>query len=1028
MSTAIAAYLTEINNTYLSGNATEHTYRPALKNFIEAIGKNVVATNEPKRIACGAPDFIVEKNCFAIGFIECKNIGESLDTAERSEQLTRYLTSIDNLILTDYLEFRYYYRGNKKSSVILAKKSNSGKIIPNKKSTASFALLANTFFSAEVTPIKTVSELVGYMANIAKMILSSILISLQQNQNANTIHSQFEAFKTTLLKELTQEQFADMYAQTICYGMFSAWVNHPQNSETPFSRIVAAHDIPKTNPFLRQMFDYIAGVNLDDSLSWVVNLLADLFRNCDKEGILNHFGKGNKQEDPVIHLYESFLAQYNPEMRKGRGVYYTPPSIVDYIVRSIDFLLKQDFDCTNGLAEHSKISIKRSKKEPDLEMHKVQILDPACGTGTFLHNVIKHINDGFSDNKGAWCGSDGYVAQHLLPRVFGFEILMAPYSVSHMKLGWLLKETGYDFPDNRRLHVYLTNTLEKLDNMYGGLFENMIAKESRGAQEAKQNTPVMVILGNPPYSAFSQNKGEWIEGLVADYKQGLDERKVNLNEDFVKFIRFSQWRIETTGYGIVAIITGNTFLNGSSHRTMRRILLEKFDDIYILNLFGATRGDGEENVFDVQQGVSINIFVRKQHKQKRKTKLLYAGVHGTRKDKYSYLSSNTVSSTKWDILEPISPKYLFVPQEKNTILYESSMALNNIFNVYLSGVQTKRDRLFVSFTREELEKRFELLLSSDNKSKIIEDDYEINSTKNSKMYNSLMNSKYNASLIKKILYRAFDERYIYYDKNLLGRARYDIMQHMIADSENIGLVFNRQIAGTSISHFGVSEHMICHGTFFLGNRGQDYLAPLYLHSELDATKYHNISNKFIVLCEKETDLRFDEHCSREKTFTPLDILGYIYAIVYSPSYRQIYEDELRLDFPHIPIFGHLFKQLSEMGKELILLHTFKKKLKNTISFPISGNNIIVNVRYVSNTNDAFGKVFINKEQYFDGVERKVYEFMGGGYQICEKWLKVRKGRSLSFDDIDYYVRLYEVLSETCQAMNEIDAIVGENIS
>ena len=460
MANPILQYLRELSALHKAGNATEHSFRPAFQALVESYGKGIAATNEPKRIACGAPDFIVARGDTTLGYIECKDLGISLDEVEKSEQIARYLDGIGNLIITNYLEFRYYLNGEMEMQVILARLPEKGRIKPLLGAEGHLQQLFEVFFAAQAAGIGDPNELATRLARIAQVIRDAILVAFKQEDDSGSLHAMLEGFRQTLLHDITHEHFADMYAQTVCYGMFSARVNVPNSQADQFSRRSAALDLPATNPFLREVFEYIAGTRLNTSVVWAVDLLADILRRCDMAAVLRDFGKADRREDPVVHFYESFLAAYDPALRESRGVYYTPEPVVNYIVRSVDAILKDDFGCSAGLADNTLLTVHKSD-DSAVEAHRVQILDPATGTGTFLYETVRHIYETLVPNRGAWAGERGYVAMHLLPRLHGFELMMAPYAVAHLKLGWLLKDTGYTFPHNERLRVYLTNTLDE---------------------------------------------------------------------------------------------------------------------------------------------------------------------------------------------------------------------------------------------------------------------------------------------------------------------------------------------------------------------------------------------------------------------------------------------------------------------------------------------------------------------------------------------------------------------------------------
>ena len=611
-------YLARIAADLKAGNATEHSHRPALQTLLETALPGIKATNEPRRIACGAPDYIITRGETPIGYIEAKDVGLSLDAVQEGEQLKRYRASLRNLILTDYLEFRLYRNGELVQSAQLAQPQKGGAIKKIAGGAESTAALIESFMNSDQPSIATPRDLAQRMARMAQVIRGLIANAFAlENDTATELHHQFDAFKQVLLgDDLTPAQFADMYAQTICYGLFAARCNHTGGI---FSRLAAASELPKTNPFLRKLFQNIAGYNLDDRIAWAVDDLADMLSKADMGAILSDFGKATRQEDPVVHFYETFLAAYDPRMREARGVYYTPEPVVSYIVRSVDAILQHDFGLADGLADHSKLKLTRpvsggkSKATETFEAHRVQILDPATGTGTFLYSVMQHIRERFNGNAGMW---PGYVAEHLLPRIYGFELLMAPYAVAHMKLGLMLKQSGYEIGGNaareERLRVYLTNTLEKAHELTGlPLFTQWLAEEAARAGEVKQSAPIMVVLGNPPYSGHSANKGEWMQALMRGQDTSSGQKTANyfecdgaplgernpkwLNDDYVKFMRFAQWRIEKTGYGVLAFVTNHGFLDNPTFRGMRQSLMQTFDDIYLLDLHGNTKKKGEDS-------------------------------------------------------------------------------------------------------------------------------------------------------------------------------------------------------------------------------------------------------------------------------------------------------------------------------------------------------------------------------------------------------------------------------------------------
>ncbi len=1069
MSDPFKNYLAQVEAAYKAGSATEHTYRPALKSFLEAAEPGVVATNEPRRIECGAPDFIVTREGVPLGFVEAKDIGKPLEEIEKSEQIRRYLESLPNLILTDYLEFRWYAQGSPRLAARLAKPQPGGKLRMEADGVKRLQELLQGFFGSEIPVVSSPRELAQRMAAVAMLIRSIIAATFTSEGEKGSLHDQMEGFRRVLLHDLTPEQFADMYAQTIAYGLFAARCNHPEGER--FTREHAAYELPKTNPFLRELFGHIAGLGLDDRIVWAVDNLAELLSRASMAVILEDFGHATRQQDPVVHFYETFLAAYDPKMREARGVYYTPEPVVSYIVRSVDAILKRDFKLAGGLSDAAKVKIERPKErgkgKEKVEIHKVQILDPAAGTGTFLHEVIAHLREGFSGNQGLWAG---YVRDNLLPRLYGFELLMAPYAVAHMKLGLLLRETGYDFATEERLRVYLTNTLEEAHEMTGlPLFTSKLAEEANSASEVKKDVPVMVVLGNPPYSGHSANAGEWIEGLLhgrdgASGPKGADYFEVDgkplgeknpkwLNDDYVKFIRFAQWRIEQTGYGVLAFVTNHGYLDNPTFRGMRQALMRSFDDIYILDLHGNSKkkerapdGGKDENVFDIQQGVAIGLFVKRSRTRDGAARVCHAELYGLREAKYKALAETDCGTTAWQELRPQSPFYLFVPQNTDLLVeYERGWKITEAMPVNSVGIVTARDGLTIHYAREDawrVVQDFAGLPVEEARSK-----YDLGKDardwKVEMAQADLKASGPSESKLAPVLYRPFDVRHTYYTGNSRGfhcMPRGEVMRHMLA-GKNLGLITVRQVAEGIFNHALVSSS-IMESRITLSNKGIGFLFPLYLYPEqpsekpdqprmLHVSDCHkpNLAPEFIADFAAKLKLSFtpDGKGDLKKTFGPEDVFHYAYAVFYSPTYRKRYAEFLKMDFPRLPLTSDtaLFAKLCALGEELVGLHLMEKLPEPEVRYPVAGDNAVENVRYAEPANGVPGRVWINAAQYFENVPPEVWGYHVGGYQVCQKWLKDRKGRKLSYDDLTRYRQITAALGRTIGLQSEIDKAVGE---
>jgi len=1059
-------YLAQIEQAYKAGNATEHTHRPALKDLLEAFQPGIVATNEPKRIKCGAPDYIITRKDIPLGFVEAKDIGVSLDDTESSEQLKRYRDGLANLILTDYLEFRWYVSGELRLTARLAKPQANGKLRAEAEGAQQLAELLHAFFAENIPVISSPKELAVRMAALARLIRSIIGKTFAEEGEHGALHEQMEGFRKVLLHDLTAEQFGDMYAQTICYGLFAARCN---STGAHFTRTHAAYDLPKTNPFLRKLFAHIAGPELDERIVWAVDNLAELLNRADIAAILQDFGRATRQEDPVVHFYETFLGAYDQKMREARGVYYTPEPVVSYIVRSVDAILKKDFMLSAGLADSSKVKLtrpkQRSKGTETIETHKVQILDPATGTGTFLYSVIGQIYQTFAGNKGMW---PSYVQKNLLPRVYGFELLMAPYAVAHMKLGLLLRETGYDFSTDERLRVFLTNTLEEAHEMTGlPLFTQWLADEATSANQVKKETPVMVVLGNPPYSGLSANTGEWIAGLLRGIDsttgqktgsyfevngQPLNERKHWLNDDYVKFIRFAQWRIEQTGYGVLAFVTNHGYLDNPTFRGMRQSLMHSFDDIYLLDLHGNSKkkekaldGGKDENVFDIQQGVAIGLFVKCDKAQDKPAQVYHADLYGTRESKYAGLAENDVSTTQWKSLQPQEPFYLFVPQDTALLPeYEQGWKITDIMPINSTGIVTARDHFVIDFEDAPLKSRIKefIDLSIDNneiRQKYFSGKgasiYDAGDTRGWKLPNARRKlAEENWKLyLRKVLYRPFDMRSILYTPLMVDWPRPEVMRHILV-GENLALNVTRltkdkwdvSVSNCIIGHKALSAYDITS------------MIPLYLYPSAktdlfdDSTpgkRRANLVPEFIADFSARLQLDFvpDGCGDLRKSFGPEDVFHYAYAVFHSPTYRSRYAEFLKIDFPRLPLTRDvaLFRNLCASGKELVALHLMEHLPKLETRYPEAGDNTVDAVRYTEPTSGVRGRVWINQTQYFDNVPPEVWDYHIGGYQVCQKWLKDRKGRQLSYDDLTHYRGIVAALARTIELQAAIDDAIGE---
>ena len=1072
------SYLREIERALKAGNAGEHTHRPALKTLIERLRQDITATNEPKRIACGAPDFIVAHRDVPVGYIEAKDVGLNLDQIEENEQLARYRASLNNLILTDYLDFRLYRNGEPVQSARLARWPKGATSLRSEPGAETdLASLFQIFFDAETPAATSPRDLAERMARMAKLVRDLTQQAFSQEGQSGDLHAQYDAFKRVLISDLSVEQFADMYAQTIAYGLFAARCNHPRSG---FTRERAGHDLPRTNPFLRRLFNTIAGPDLDDRITWAVDDLALLLARADMDSVLANFGRSSLGEDPVVHFYETFLAAYNPKVRELRGVYYTPEPVVRFIVESVHHILADDFAMVDGLADRSKHP---AASDGSAGGHRLMVLDPATGTGTFLRAVIEKIHESFQHDAGAW---PGYVADHLLPRLIGFELLMAPYAVAHLKLALTLGATGYDLGRDERLRVYLTNTLDEPHVGAGlPLFAQWLAEEANVAGDVKKTAPVMVVLGNPPYSGDSQHSGEWINSLMrgrdilsneathnyfeCDGKPLRERQSRWINDDYVKFIRFAQWRIEKTGHGILAFVTNRNYLDNITFRGARQALLSTFNKVYVLDLHGdamtgdrAPPGAQDENVFDITKGVAISIFVRTRGAARSKgSRVFYAGLRGPRAGqsesveidgrkvkaagKYEWLRANSVRTVKWLSATPEEPYYTYIPEneEIRRQYRKDFVGIDELFQFGSSGFVAGHSEFAVDFTEREVHAKFERFVSPESavSTDDLKTEFGLNDKDSWKIADARNALRANADwrqLVIPYLARPFDIRNVMYSDEVLVRSVSRVQRHMLP-GDNLALLVSRQtlapfrhvMASRCVATFNVLDNA--------GRHGSGPCFPLYTHLDRrdgsrrslgpGATREHNLQAVHIDSLSASTRMTFVKSGCGDlnETFGPEDVFAYVYAVLHSRAFRARFDRQLRTGFPRVPMkLGEAsFHCLAKLGRDLVDLHTFSKVPHAPVKYPIPGDNVVRAICFEPGAG-ARGRIRINGQQYFEDVSAAVWEHQVGRYQVCKRWLDERVGRKLTFDEITAFGTIVGSIADSWPLLDSIEDALAEN--
>ncbi len=1016
-------YLLALRKTPIE-QKTEHTDRAALEALLNAFADGAEGTpsvqHEPRRTeGKGAPDFKVTCKGLIVGYVENKAIGENLDKVRKSDQIKKYLELSDNLLLTDYLRFVWIGRDGVKAEEFLCRESDleNRKYRLTEDRIAAVSKLLQSFFSSAPAGIGRAQQLAQALATRSRLLrdyLGEELIRQEREHREGRLFGLFQTFRDQVFHDLTLEDFADAFAQMLAYGLFLARLNSGNHAITLNN---AREYVPGSFRLIRELVEFLSELARDEyrEVRWVVEEVLSIVNGLDLAAIhedlsfrsrraISHKVRAQDEEehrlferDPFIYFYEDYLKAYDKDMRKGRGVYYTPPPIVNFIIRAVDDILKDSFGIADGLANHRRVTV----------------LDFACGTGTFMLEVFQRIFDNIG---GADSGkADKVVREHLLRNIYGFEYLIAPYTIAHLKLSQFLKDRGHPLTEDERLQVFLTNTLEPIEPQRN-LYLPAITQEVEAAQAVKDK-PILVITGNPPYSYQSKNNGEWITNLIETYKfvdgARMKERVMQaLLDDYVKFIRFAQFKMDDADEGVVGVITNHSWLENPTMRGMRQSLMQSFEQIYVFDLHGnakkkerAPDGSNDENVFDIEQGTAIAVFVKKPG--------LTRGVWrfdawGRRLSKYLATADTSINTLKWTAVQPSGPFYLFAPQNRERKAeYEKEMSLPSIFGLGGSGMMTNRDSLTIQFTPaeawetvskfsrlSEADARREFALGKDARDWTVE-----------RAQDDLRKSGPKRKCIAQVTYRPFDGRFTYYTgraRGFIGWPVETIWKTLL--KPNIALAVSRMTKGENFAHALVSESMIEKICLSSKTSNNAFVYPL----RSDAGE-ENLSPDFRTFL----DSRYDHH------YSPEEILGYIYAVLHAPSYRSRYAEFLRIDFPRIPFPEDAddFEALSKLGWALVERHLLRGAPKAKLAkYHGKGDHIVEAVRY----SPSEQTVWINKTQCFKPVPDPVWNFHIGGYQVLEKYLKSRKGRTLTLDEIDHVAKVADALCFTIAHMERVD--------
>jgi hypothetical protein len=853
---------------------TEHSDRGALETLLNAaaheVDPGIRIIHEAKKVrGSGAPDFKIMKAAMILGYVENKTVGENLDQILKSDQIKRYKALSNNILLTDYLHFIWIKDGkvNRRELIAFPDELEGKPKRPREDRVKAVSDLLRGFFFTAPEGIAESQKLALALATRSHFLRDFLDRELRRQEKQHTegrLYGLFQVFRDQVFHELALGQFADVFAQMLTYGLFLAKLN--SNGEV-ITLANARQFVPGSFRLIRELVQFLDDLAAPEytEIRWVVEELLSIVNGLDLRAIHEDLSfkhrkaisrKARAQDveehrlferDPFIYFYEDFLAKYDAKMKKARGVYYTPPPIVNFIVRAIDDILKENFGILDGLADP-----------------RVTVLDFACGTGTFMLEVFQRIFDNIGGPDAGRAGP--IVREHLLENIFDFEYLIAPYTIAHLKLSQYLADKGHALIDGERLQVFLTNTLEPMEAQRHLLLP-ALSDETKRAQAIKEK-PILVITGNPPYRGHSKNKGAWITASIEQYRKGFPELSKPgqgkwLQDDYVKFIRFAQMKMdggvfkvedekrqlrevhfEGVDEGVVGIITNHSWLDNPTFRGMRNSLMNSFDQIYVLDLHGSAKkkerapdGSGDKNVFDrIAQGVAISLFVKKIGLQRG---IFHSDLWGSRLSKYQAAAEATKEEVEWRFLQPAPPDFLFVPQDNALAKkYQTLWSIPQIFAP--SGdpapcLVTTHDQFAISFSPNESFSKVQVLLSTNNESDArrlfrlcSQGQWDYQRAKAALAVLNLRNLKV------AVTYRPFDKRWTIWNSHVAVHRRERVMHHMMHD--NVGLLTCRQIASGHWEHVFAAECAADDCVISNRTKERGYLFPLYLYPPPDGAR------------------------------------------------------------------------------------------------------------------------------------------------------------------------------------------------
>jgi hypothetical protein len=974
---ALLLYLDRIFDAERRGESREESFYPHLLDLFEWYAEQrglagLAVTQIPRKTHECLLDFQVRRGEAIAGYVEAKRPSSNLDKAAESEQVRRYRRTFPNLLLTNFREFRLYRAGE------LAGRADAGRLDGGaERLLALFDLFCDFAPPASASTAVLAERLAGRTRILAERIHD---LMARGAEEAAGLRRFYQAFSDFLLAGLDLREFVDLYAQTLTYGLLAArW----QAGEA-FDREIAAKSIPASSGILREVFLHISLGDPHPSIGWIVDEIVAILAAAPVRRMLRE-PRRTRGRDPVLDFYQTFLRCYDPGLRRRRGVFYTPPELVSYVVRSVHRLLATRFDRRDGLADP-----------------EVTLLDPAAGTLTFVVEAVRCAVEAVRAETGEG-GVPALLRDHVLRDFHAFELMMAPYAVGHLKMSLILEEMGRPLSRGERFPLYLTNALEDLDDLEQSSlpFVAALTQEAREAGRVKKERRITVVLGNPPWSGHSANQGERLDELIREPYEAADGRTVAgydrvageplgernpkwLQDDYVKFLRFAQRKIDQAGEGIVAFVTNHSFLDNPTFRGLRWSLMETFDEIHVLDLHGNRKkrelspdGSADANVFeDVRQGAAVALLVKRPGLPKR---VLRADLQGSRAGKLQWLRERDVESTPWREIAPRGPAFLFAPRD--AVLeaeYRRGIPLNGIFVKGSAGIVTGRDAFALDTDPGELRRRILWLRTSTAPGELLPGAPAETATW--KLARAMERARADAEWrdrFQRLLYRPFDWRTVFYADYVIERPREGVMRHLLA-GPNLGLIVPRQCkeefgalaTGDLAAHKAVSAYDV------------NTLFPLWLYPEgrlAGERPRANLSPEGL----GQLTARLGEEPP------PALVFEYVYAVLYSPPYRRRYADLLRTDFPCIPLPRDrgAFLELSALGAILVDLHLLRSDRLRQPAVRFEGGR-------------------------FEGIEPEVWAYRVGGYQVLDRWLAARKGRALRLEEIEEFRKVAAALRET----------------